>query len=517
MSITRRCLRQLERCKSMSQLRQSHAQVVTTGLGDDAFALSRLLAFCSNPQRGSLAYSWDLFRNILNPTICIFNTMIKSLFLSKEFGDAVRMFKELLERGMYPDGYTLPYVIGACAKLGAFRVGGSLHCYGAKVGLVYNVFVVNALTAMYCGDADMKVARQLFDESPERCVVTSTVMIDGYAKMGDVDGARLIFDKVFEKDVGVWGAMISGYVHNGCFKEGLHMFRLMQLEGIVPDEAMLVSTLCACSNLGELDVGIWIHRYVENRRLPISARLGTGLIDMYAKCGRLDLAKKLFEEVPNRDVACWNAMISGFAVNGDGGSALRLFSEMEEGKIMPDDITLIAILTACSHSGMATQGLKVLRRFVTVHNLIPKSRHYGSLVELLSQAGLLDEATELLLNVSYINDTYEEVVAWRALLTASCKHGKVKLAELAAQRLFDLDCHSGAYILLSNMYAACGQQNNVRIMRKVMKHRGVGKVPGCSSLQINGQVFEFVAGEKTHSRTEEICYVINNLNKQANH
>ncbi|XP_061346917.1 pentatricopeptide repeat-containing protein At2g22410, mitochondrial-like isoform X2 [Gastrolobium bilobum] len=402
----------------------------------------------------------------------------------------------------------------ACAALSSFSLGKMIHGYCSKLGLVFDIFVGNSLMAMYSVSGDMVAARHVFDEIPSLSAVSWTVMISGYAKMGDVDSARFFFDEAPEKDRGIWGAMISGYVQNNCFKEGLYLFRLMQLTDTVPDESIFVSILSACAHLGALDIGIWIHRYLSRQRLPLSIRLSTSLLDMYAKCGNLDLAKRLFDSMPERDIVCWNAMISGMAIHGDGISALELFSDMEKIGIKPDDITFVSLFSACSYSGMAYEGLQLLDKMCNVYKIEPKSEHYGCLVDLLSRAGLFEEAMVLMRRINNTWNGSEETLAWRAFLSACCNHGQGQLAELAAERLLRLENHSGVYVLLSNLYAASGKHTDVRRVRDMMKNKGADKAPGCSSVEIDGVVTEFIAGEKTHPQMAEINSVLEKMHMQ---
>lgn len=514
---TKRCLVLLEKCKNMKQLKQAHAQVFTTGLHNNTFALSRVLAFCSSHphHKGSLTYAFRVFERIQHPTVCICNTIIKAFLLNAKFNSTLHVFANMLQNGLIPDNYTIPYVLKACVALPRCSLGGMIHGYSSKLGLVFDIFVGNSLMAMYSVSGDVVAARQVFDEIPSLSAVSWTVMISGYAKVGDVDSARLFFDEAPEKDKGIWGAMISGYVQNSCFKEGLYLFRLMQLTDIVPDEPIFVSILSACAHLGALDIGVWIHRYLNRTRLPLSIRLSTSLLDMYAKCGNLDLAKRLFDSMPERDIVCWNAMISGMAMHGDGTGALKLFSDMEKIGIKPDDITFIAVFTACSYSGMASEGLKLLDKMCSVYNIEPKSEHYGCLVDLLSRAGLFEEAMVIIRRMTNSWNGSEETLAWRALLSACCNHGQAQLAELAAEKLLRLDNHSGVYVLLSNLYAASGKHADARRVRDMMKNKGANKAaPGCSSVEIDGVVSEFIAGEKTHPQMEEIHSVLERMHMQ---
>ncbi|XP_042515494.1 pentatricopeptide repeat-containing protein At5g66520-like [Macadamia integrifolia] len=509
----RKCLKLLEKCKNIKQLKQTHAQIITSGLGNDNFALSRILAFCSDPHRGSLSHAWQLFEQIEQPTMCICNTMIKAFLHNGDLIKTIEMYIKMLQNGLYPDNYTLPYVLKACANLQNSRLGEQIHGSSVKLGFLLDIFVGNTLILMYSNCGKVESARRIFDEMPWQDAVTWTVLISGYVKWGDVDTARLLFDEALIKDKGVWGSMISGYVQNNCFKEGLQMFRLMQSTDLEPDEAIFASVLCACAHLGALDIGIWIHRYVNLIGIPLGVRLNTVLIDMYARCGYLSLARKLFDGMQQKDVICWNVMISGLAMQGDGDSALKLFSEMERVGLRPDDITFLAVLTACSHSGMVFEGLQMFNSMSEVYGIEPKSEHLGCMVDFLGRAGLFKEAKEIVQKIPSTSNASEKAIAWRALLNACCHHRETQLAELAAEQLMRLERHSGAYVLLSNMYAASGKYEDAKRIRKKMYTKGVEKIPGCSSIEINGSVHEFIAGEKTHLRMGEIHELLEKMNK----
>ncbi|XVE52999.1 hypothetical protein DITRI_Ditri02bG0169500 [Diplodiscus trichospermus] len=516
-SSSKRCLKLLQKCRNMNQLKQAHAQAITCGLGTNSFALSRLLAFCANPNHGSLTYAWTLFQHIQNPTICICNTMIKAFFLKGEIFKTIHFYANMLNNGMYPDNYTFPYVLKACAKLECLELGEMVYGHCLKLGFVFDIFVGNALISMFCGFGNVKVARFTFDEIPRLDVVSWTIMISGYGQMGVIDNARLLFDEAPVKDRGIWGAMISGYVKNNCFKEGLYMFRLMQMSGIEPDEAIFVSILCACGQLGALDTGIWIHKYLDQQKFPLSLRLSTSLVDMYAKCGNLDMAMKLFDEMQQRDVVSWNVMISGMAMHGNGESALKLFRKMEKDGVRPDDITFIAVFSACSYSGMVFEGLRVLDTMSNVYNIEPKIEHFGCIIDLLSRGGLFEEANQIIRRMPDSGNPSDEAIAWRALLSSYCTYGQTRLAEVAAEKLMELEDHSGVYVLLSNLYAASGKHYDAKRIKQMMKNQGVNKAPGCSSIKINGIVHEFIAGEKSHQQMEEIHLILGKLDKQLDY
>ncbi|XP_057763481.1 pentatricopeptide repeat-containing protein At5g06540-like [Arachis stenosperma] len=512
----KKCLKVLEKCKckSMNQLKQAHAQFFPNGLQHNTFALSRLLALSSH-HHGTLAYSFRIFQHIHNPTLCIFNTILNAFFINGNSKGTIHLFIDMVRRRLNPDHYTLPCVLKACTSLGSVSLGEIVHGYGSKLGLLCDVFVGNSLIALYSACGDPVAARKVFDEMPNLNAVSWTMMIAGYAKVGDIDSARLFFDEAPERDMGIWGAMISGYVKNNCFNEGLHLFRLIQSTDEVPDESILVSILSSCAHLGALDIGIWVHRYLNEARITFSIRLSTSLLDMYAKCGHLVMAKRLFDSMKERDVVCWNAMIFGMAMHGDGISALQLFLDMEKAGIKLDDLTFIAIFTACSYSGMVLEGLKLLDKMFNVHKIEPKIEHYGCLVDLLSRAGLFKEAMVMIRRIRDSGSgTSEEALSWRAFLSACCNHGQTKFAELAAAKLLKLENHSGVYVLLSNLYATTGKYSETRRVRDMMKNKGSEKAPGCSSVEIDGVISEFIAGEKTHLQMHEIHSVLKKMHMQ---
>ncbi|KZV54846.1 pentatricopeptide repeat-containing protein-like [Dorcoceras hygrometricum] len=505
----------------MSEHKTIHAGLCTcnhlAALGAITFALSRILAFCSDPFHGSSLYGRKIFERIENPTICMCNTMIKAFLLEDQNFEAVEVYRVILRCGMRPDDYTFPYLLKACGNMRNLNLGGLMHGHVISLGLLFNNFVCNTLMAMYSALDDMEAAKCVFDEISCHCVVSWTVLISGYCKKGDVYSARLIFDEARVKDIGIWGAMISGYVQNNCFKEGLKLFRLMQIHGVGPDEAVLVSILCACAHLGCLEIGLWVHRYVEKQnKLLISVKLGTAFIDMYARSGRLSLAWNVFDNMTERDLICWNTMISGYAMNGDGESALKLFDEMWKSGVRPDEVTFISLFTACSYSDMAQKGLNLLDIMCNVYNIEPKSEHYGCIVDFLCRSGHIEEAYGIVQRVPVSDSATEQAIAWRAFLSACCSHRHVDLATAAAERLVKLERHSGAYVLLSNVYSAAGRHVEARRIRTMMKRQGVEKTPGCSSVEINGIVHEFVAGEWAHSKMDGVHNILQVIKGEFN-
>ncbi|XP_039140422.1 pentatricopeptide repeat-containing protein At5g56310-like [Dioscorea cayenensis subsp. rotundata] len=514
MSSSRTSLLLLKKCKCMHDLKKAHARIITEGLGHDYYALSRIIALCADPNNGSLTYAQTIFYQTENPTLCIRNTMLKALLLKRDHFELMELYRRMLDDGVHPDHYTFPYVLKACSAMQDCRAGSEVHVHVLKLGFGFDALVGSTVILMYASCGEIGIARKVFDEMPHRVAACWTVMISGYSKIGKIEEARALFDGAPVKDRGVWGAMISGYVQSNGFKEALLMFRQMQVGGFEPDEGVLVSVLCACAHVGGLELGTWIHNYVHWIGLPVSVRLGTALVDMYVKCGNLVMAKKVFDRISNKDTVCWNVMIFGLAIHGDGDGALALFVNMEKEGCRPDDATFIAILSACGHSGLVKEGLEMFDIMRTLYKIEPRAEHYGCVVDFLSRAGQFEQAMELIARMPGLASPSEKAIAWRALLSACWSHGKIELAEIAAEHLMQLEVHSGVYVLLSNVYEECGRHCDARRIRKSMKHRGIPKTPGCSSIEIGGRVHEFVAGEQMHLQIEEIFEVVDNLNDQ---
>ncbi|KAL3624491.1 hypothetical protein CASFOL_031159 [Castilleja foliolosa] len=349
----------------------------------------------------------------------------------------------------------------------------------------------------------MRIAQTLFDKMPQRDIVSWACMVDGYARVGNIAYARCFFDAMPRKDVISCNSMMSGYVNNSRYHEALEVFGEMLLSAfdLSPDRVTLLTALSAVTHLGCINKGIEINCYIEKNGFVISGKLGVALIDMYAKCGNIDKAMHIFENVNEKNIDHWNAMIGGLAIHGRGDVAFDLFMEMERLSIKPDDITFIAVLHACGHFGMIKEGLICFEIMRRVHKIVPKMQHYGCVVDILSRAGLVEEATNFVKEMPIKpND-----VVWRTLLSGCANHENLNVGEIVAKRLIEMDFKdSSSYVLLSNMYAQFGLWEYVRTVRAMMKERALSKVPGCSWIELDGTVHEFFVGSALEDEVTDI-------------
>ncbi|XP_042517013.1 pentatricopeptide repeat-containing protein At5g66520-like [Macadamia integrifolia] len=366
----------------------------------------------------------------------------------------------------------------------------------------------NCLLDGFVKTGDLDAAREIFDVMPQRDTVSWTIMLVGHANAGLLSEAFQLFDNMPERNMVSWSAMISGCVQMGRYREGLDLFKKMLVAGIKTDKITMTTLLSACARLGALDQGQWIHTYIEKNMIEIDAHLSTALVDMYAKCGRIDVALKVFRRSGHNKVFLWNAILGGLAMHSRGREAVELLSEMLEEGIKPNQITFLCVLAACSHSGLVDDGLRIFHIMINDHNIKPTMEHYGCIVDLFARAGLLNDAKWVIETMPIEADGS----VWRALLGACRLHGNVDLGEQIGRILIELEpSNDGNYVLLSDIYAIGKRWEDVGKLRRGMKVSGVRKMPGCSSIEINGVIHEFVAGDNSHPESHKIYRMLDEM------
>ncbi|XP_043717841.1 pentatricopeptide repeat-containing protein At5g66520-like [Telopea speciosissima] len=350
---------------------------------------------------------------------------------------------------------------------------------------IVDVVSWTALVTGYSNSGHVDLARQFFDNMLFRNSVSWNAMISGYAQGGMIDEARQMFDDMPERSVASWSTMISGYSQCGMCNEALELFGEMVRLGIKPNEPALVSAVSACAQLRALEQGVWLHGYIEEQRFEVNVTLGTALVDMYGKCGSIENALQVFNEMPEKNVLSWNSMIAGLALNGCGKQALTLFWRMQVVGPVPNDITFINVLSGCSHSGLVDEGRRVFHFMTQEYKIEPQLEHYGCMVDLFGRAGLIKEALD------FVNDmpVQPHPALWGALVGACRIHGNVELGEELGKHLIELEPHhSGRYALLSNIFAVAKRWDDVAVVRKLFKERRVLKNPGNSVVETRSQV-----------------------------
>ena len=323
-----------------------------------------------------------------------------------------------------------------------------------KLGHLYDIYVQNSLLDVYASCGKMGLCHKVFDEMPQRDVVSWTVLIMGYKNAGKYDDALMAFEQ-------------------------------MQYAGVVPNHVTMVNALAACANFGALDMGVWIHDFIKRSGWELDVILGTALIDMYGKCGRIEEGLCVFESMNEKNVFTWNALIKGLALAKSGEEAVLWFNRMELEGFKADEVTLVGVLCACSHSGFVDTGRWIFNSLIGgKYGFSPGVKHYACMVDLFARAGYLEDAFKFIRDMPF-----EPTKAmWGSLLAGSRARGNLKFSEFAAWKLVELEPeNSGYYVVLSNLFAEMGRWSDVEKVRMMMKERGLMKDLGCSSVELEPQ------------------------------
>ncbi|KAJ0987784.1 hypothetical protein J5N97_006140 [Dioscorea zingiberensis] len=476
-----------------------HGMAVKSPFHSDVFILNSLIHFYA--ACGELDLAYQVFEKTPQKDVVSWNSIITAFSQAGRCDEALDLFREMGCRDFRPNDVTMVSILSACGKKGDMSLGRWIHSYIETNDIHKDVILVNAMLDMYVKCGSMEDAKQLFDKMTERDAFSWTTMLAGYTKAGELDAARLVFDDMPHHDIASWNALISGYEQNGRPKEALAFFHESQLSDARPDQVTLVASLSASSQLGALELGCWIHTYMEKNNFKLNFHLATSLIDMYSKCGDLEKALHVFRSLEKKDVFVWSAMIAGLAMHGKGDAALDLFLQMQDDGIQPNHVTFTNVLRACSHAGLVSKGRLFFNQMQPIYGIEPRVEHYGCMVDILGRAGLLEEAKEFIENMPITTGAS----TWGALLAACVLHKNVELGEHACERLLELEPgNDGAYVLLSNLYAKTGKWDGVARLRKLMQDAGLKKEPGCSSVEVNGVVHEFLVGDTSHSQSEKI-------------
>lgn len=470
----------LKTCKTIDHLKQIHAHSlksfhtsITTP--QHLYLYSRLIQLSITALDADLNYSSLLLRHHpISPNSFIYNTFIKSATTSSSSSDPdlpLHLYLHMLSADVAPSKHTYPLLLKSCSRRFLLLEGRQIHTHSVVLGFGSDVYVNNSL-------------------------------IHFYAACGHMNNARKVFDGMADRTVVSWNSLIHGYVSCGEHEAGIGQFREMQIQKIfVPDGFTIQSVASACGNMAAPTLAMWVHRFC-NRIGSASADVlvGNSLLDMYSKCGCISMARQLFETMPHRNLASWNHMILGFAMNGLVQESLKTFQQLCNIKhLSPNHITFIGLLTACNHGGMVAHGLRYFKSMVIDFNIDPSIEHYGCLIDLLGRAGLVREA----LAVTSTMTCEPDIVIWRSLLD---NHHKKKArgecndefleddSLFLARQILESEHSAGGFVLVSKMHTARKRWEDATIIRRLMDEQDIQKQAGCSLIEIDNCVHHFLSG-----------------------
>ncbi|XP_057861154.2 putative pentatricopeptide repeat-containing protein At3g23330 [Cryptomeria japonica] len=517
----------LKACSSLLALeegRQIHYDIIRNGLESDVYVGAALVDMYG--KCGSVEEARQLFDKMSKRDVVSWNSLIAGYTQNGCAKEALQIFCQMQEADVKPSAVTMAIVLPACTQLADLKQGYAQNGFGNDALNLFHQMQLNNITPDFpsivsvlrgCAhSASVQQGKSIhayivhsgFDED----INVGNSLVAMYAKFGTTEDAFQFFDSMPKRDVISWNAMIAGYAQNGHACEALTVYQHMQNQNVKPDVTTMVSVLPSCADLAALQQGKYIHGYILRNGLELSISMGNALIDMYAKCGRVQMAHRLFDRMAVRDIVSWNVMIGGYGLHGHSNEALQLFSQLQQDGIKPDHITFICVLSSCTHAGLVDEGRQFFNTMNRDYCITPRMEHYICMVDLLGRAGYLDEAQHFIKSMPF------EPAAgiWGALLGACRIHCNVKLAEHIAAHHLELEPHNmGCYVLLSNIFAAAGRWHDAEKVRAVLKDTGLKKNPGRSWIEIKSKVHTFVGGDRSHPQSEKIYAVLGCLIREA--
>ncbi|WOH11714.1 hypothetical protein DCAR_0831205 [Daucus carota subsp. sativus] len=406
------------------------------------------------------------------------HTLISALTRNGLKGQAWEIFGKMLESEVSPNTHTIISILASCKDEMSLSLGKSIHGYAIKHRAEVDPLLNTALTEMYMNCNDEATATNLFERFQDNDIVSWNSMIGCYIKTDQAQKALFLFDSMMSK--------------------------------VDPNSVTIINLLSGCTKLANLPLGQRLHAYALRRQFSFEydLSLANAFITMYARCGDMHSAEKIFESLPRKNVVSWNAMIAGYGMHGRGPNALLAFSKMLQDGCKPNSITFVSTLSACSHSGLIEQGLQLYDSMVQEYYITPEVVHYACVVDLLCRGGSLTEAKKFIDTMPISPDAS----VWRALLSGCRVYTDTKLAKTISTKLLELEpTNAGNYILLSNIYAAAGLWSEVNKLRSLLEEKGLTKPPGKSWIAVRSKLHYFTAGDKSHPQSDKIYLKLNSL------
>ncbi|XP_010241944.1 PREDICTED: pentatricopeptide repeat-containing protein DOT4, chloroplastic-like [Nelumbo nucifera] len=443
----------LKACASLSAVEEGalvHSEILKCGFGSSMAVANSLIDMYS--KCGSVQSARQVFDNMPRRNLVTWNCMISGYGWNGLPDVALDFCSSMKSEGMVLDKVGLKIVLPACGQLRALGLGKSVHAHVVVSGFSLDTVLVTAI-------------------------------MDMYAKCGSFDAAEKLFNEISCKDVVTWNAIITGYSQRGELERVIKLFHVMQIEGVAPSVVTVLIALQACADLGSFLAGSSIHGYIIRLGLSSEVSIESLLINMYSKCGRLNMAYQVFSWITNENVNSWTAIIHGLGMHGYGEAALMAFFKMLKKGMDPDAVSFLTVLSSCGHTGLIKEGFRIFDYMVRQFGIEPKMEHYVTMVDLMGRAGLIDEAFQFIGQMPMKPD----INISGAFLGACRIHDDLKMAKLYSEQVVDLDMNgptAGYYKLLLSIHASKEAWNEVLKLRSFMEDRGIHKISGCSTIEI---------------------------------
>ncbi|ESQ32893.1 hypothetical protein EUTSA_v10005512mg [Eutrema salsugineum] len=461
---------------------QAHAKVLKLGLEQEITVRNALIT--SYADCGSVSDAKRVFDGLRgSKDLVTWNSMIAGFSKHEQKESAFELFIKMQRTWIETDVYTYTSILSACSGEEHEIFGKSLHGLVLKKGLEQITSVSNALISMYI-------------QFPT----------------GAIKDALSLFESLESKDLVSWNSILTGLSQKGPSEDAVKFFRCLRSSDIEVDDYAFSAVLRSCSDLATLQLGQQIHALATKSSFETNEFVTSSLILMYSKCGVIENARKCFEQISSKhSTVAWNTMILGYAQHGSGQVSLDLFSQMCSQNVKLDHVTFTAILTACSHTGLVQEGLDLLNSMEPVYKIRPRVEHYAAVVDLLGRAGLVNKAKELIESMPLGPDP----MVLKTFLGACRACGEIEMATQVANYLLEIEPEDHfTYVLLSHMYSDLKKWEEKANVKKMMKERGVKKVPGWSWIEVGNEVYAFNAEDRSHTLCQEIYLMIEDLTQE---
>ncbi|KAJ0967555.1 hypothetical protein J5N97_024472 [Dioscorea zingiberensis] len=490
-----------ERTRTLQHCKAIHSRVLNFGFwfgGSLGNALVDLYAKC-----GELVYARKTFDLLAERDAPAWNSILSAHARWNTPEDVICVFREMRCSGRVPDQFSLAIALSACARLVALDYGRCIHCDVVKLGFRLSSHCEAALIDMYAKCDHVIDARLVFDGVQCPDVISWTTMIAGYARiglseeafelfsrmrnlgvtpdqvtfvtviavclsLGKLEDARSLFMQVPSPNGVAWNSIITGYAQNGLENEALDLFREMRREGVKPTRSTLGSVLSAIANLMAIDQGQIVHSEAIRLGLDSNVFVVSSLINMYAKCFRIEDARNVFNSFADRNIVIWNVMLGGYIQNGKPNKVTELFQEMKRADFQPDEFSFVSAFGACA----MLENLDLGRQ---LHSAIVKGNFEESLyvgnavVDMYAKCGALNDAKH---QFGFITD--RDIISWNALIVGFV-HNEEEDEALSMFRRMRLEKEVLDEVSFASIISAC---TNIQALE-------VGKQMHCLSIKSN--------------------------------
>lgn len=494
--------------------REVHSSINASGLGRCLFVHNALISVYG--RCGEVNIARKLFDEMPEKDAVSWNSMISGYASKGMWGEAFELFERMRMEGIEMNIIIWNIIAGGCLKTGNYMGALELlsqmrfcHTHLDFVAVLIGLGACSRIGLLKLGKEIHCVAiRSHFDEFDN----VKNTLITMYARCKDLAHAYTLFRPGCTKSVMTWNSIISGYTYWDCSEEASFLFREMLLSRVEPNYVTIASILPLCARVANLQHGKEFHCYITRHvEFQDYLLLWNALVDMYARSGKLLLARRLFNLLNNKDKVTYTSLIAGYGIQGEGHAAIELFKEMISLQIKPDHITMVAILSACSHSGLVSQGQMLFGNMLSIYGITPRLEHYACMVDLFGRAGLLKKAEEIITRMPY----QPSPAMWATLIGACRIHGNTEIGEWVAEKLLEMRPENpGYYVLIANMYAAAGCWNKLARVRTFMRDLGVRKPPGCAWVDVGAGFSPFLVEDKSHPQANDIYPLLGGLTKQ---